>query len=89
MQFRKDKFAATITIVEMTFSIEFKDGKVVSVPLVNGNKAKYNYDQYGVDVDQWLTARGIIKTENAYQDDNTYEDVFVESSEEQLERVAI
>ncbi|MBO7327377.1 MAG: hypothetical protein J6W00_01225 [Lentisphaeria bacterium] len=89
MQFRKDKFAATITIVEMTFSIEFKDGKVVSVPLVNGNKAKYNYDQYGVDVDQWLTARGIIKTENAYQDDNTYEDVFVEGSEEQLERVAI
>lgn len=89
MQFRKDKFAATITIVEMTFSIEFKDGKVVSVPLVNGNKAKYNYDQYGVDVDQWLTARGVIKTENAYQDDNTYEDVFVEGSEEQLERVAI
>lgn len=89
MQFRKDKLAATITIVEMTFSIEFKDGKVVSVPLVNGNKAKYNYDQYGVDVDQWLTARGIIKTENAYQDDNTYEDVFVEGSEEQLECVAI
>lgn len=89
MELKGEKFTSSMTIIEMTFVIEFKDGKKLTVPLKNGNKAKYNYEQYGIDVDQWLTARGVIKTENAYQDDNTYEDVFEEDSEEQLGRLAI
>lgn len=89
MKIHKRPLDGDFSFEKMTFQIEFRDGTSMTVPLENGSRAKYNYEHYGVYIDAWMTARGMIKVIDEFADNGDNDDVFEDSSEEPLRCAAM